>query len=1080
MPNEFSTPKPHNNLRRVASGSTLSPCFTSALFGFLTPPSVIVSEAKNLQNPPAQTLRFARGDKVGVVIPPPSFVILSEAKNLSAIRSRDPSLALRVTGWGVRIEAKLSIQGYLFASKSGLAFWKTEPNECPPVSKRQGVRALKTPSPNHGKLLRLLVACLVALLMFGAGNAQVIVPEITLSPEAIEYLKQGKRTPTPDTPPPAENRTDRTDRRTKQRNPLDVLDTLRSWDDWEREFESTVTISGRKSLGFHLHQVEGDSTSFRDQNYFGQGGQRYTDNTDLTIRMNKFLGFLSLDWRWTNSRFRNPYDARITYSYETPDFTLEWGDITASLGGTNQLVSFNRTLRGITGSARWGRNTLRYIQSETKAGARTITIQGNDSPGPYYLQGSQIVDGSERVQVDGIDKRRGEDYTIDYFAGILRFREGLIIPRTSTIIVTYETYAFNSAPSRLEGWRWESQLGRGYNLGVSMLSQKARGGTALRRRTEQFYGRGAPSVPYDLEFVPIVDASNPILITVAGVPQQPTVDYYFDEVLPYRFYFTRFIPQNLIVQVEYTPRPDPGSTIGGNREVMGLDLTVPLGGLGSLVWNYGRSRAQSLGANLEANAHILVGKFNFGALSVDTTWRDIPAQFIGIESVGFRRNERGHQTSLLYRINPISQLQVNLSQSRVASLSTSVGQFGASFTDTTIQTFAYSYTPADGFNLNLNRSVSQLRSGTTRSDQTRDTATLSRSWKQLNLLLGYDRAEANALGNLSQTRYRIQTLRSQADWTVNSRLTLRATASTSEIRQNQTNSTQTPPNTRARDYSLSLNWRPLDTLSVNYRLSDTDSGTLGASGLDFRSRQGGAPLPTGSITSPWGVGFNGNGFSSGAPLFSGYTYYGVRGKGQDLSVQWNPFENLSVDLQWSQQRSAGDFQTNSEQNSLAVGVSYVPVSWLALSASWSTQEVQFLTATGNSTNRYFTLSADIGPIRRWTISLGFYQMTTSSVLGEGFIGGEGSYRQEPIGFSGRISYDLGARQNLFAEFQRVELKGYLPSRDTLFNIGYEYRITRNWAFVLSYRFREQLNLDPQYSQFSYRARSLDANLNFVF
>ncbi len=951
------------------------------------------------------------------------------------------------------------------------------------VGEGLGVRANKhCPLPTALRYFLLLTLP----LLFTIGQAQVVLPDIKLPPEAAEYLKQGKpeSQPQPEETRPAETREsqpEQTNRRTQRRNPFDVLSTMRSWEDWEREFRSSVTISGRKSLGFHLHEIEGDALSFRDQNYFGQGGQRFTDNTDLTIRVNKFLGFLTLDWRWTNSRFRNPYDARITYTYETPDFTVEWGDITASLGGQNQLVSFNRTLKGITGSARWGRNSLRYIQSETKAGARTITIQGNDSPGPYYLQGSQIVDGSERVQVDGIEKRRGEDYTIDYFAGIIRFRDGLIIPRTSTIIVTYETYAFNSAPSRLEGFRWETNLGQGYNLGVSMLSQKATVRTGLRRRTEQFYGRGAPSVPYDLEFVPLVDANNPIIITVAGVPQQPTVDYYFDEVLPYRFYFTRFIPQNLIVQVEYTPRPDPGSTIGGDREVMGMDLTIPLGKVGGLTWNYGRSRAQSLGSNLEANAHIVVGKFNFGNLTLDTTWRDIPAEFIGIESVGFRRNERGHQTSLFYRINPISQLQVNLAQSRVASLTSSGIGFGANFTDTSIQSYAYSYSPSNGFNINLNRSVSQTRSGNSRSDQTRDSATLSRSWKQLNLLFGYDRSEANAIGTQGQTRYRIQSFRSQVDWTINTRLSLRATASTSEIRQNQTEgNSSVPPNTRARDYSLSVNWRPLDTLSVSYRLTDTDSGTLGASGFEMRSRQIGSPLPTGGFTNPWGVGFNGNGFSSGAPLFSGYTYYGVRGKGQELSIQWNPLQNLSFDVQWSVQRSAGDFQTNSEQKSLAVGVSYVPYNWLALSASWANQEVEFLTATGNSTNRYFTLSADIGPVKRWMFTLSFYQMTTSSVLGAGFIGGEGNYTQEPIGFSGRITYDLGPRQNLFAEFQRVELKGYLPSRDTLFNIGYEYRITRNWSFVLSYRFREQLNLDPQYSQFSYRARSLDANLNFVF
>ncbi|MCS7190750.1 MAG: hypothetical protein NZ843_04000, partial [Fimbriimonadales bacterium] len=80
----------------------------------------------------------------------------------------------------------------------------------------------------------------------------------------------------------------------------------------------------------------------------------------------------------------------------------------------------------------------------------------------------------------------------------------------------------------------------------------------------------------------------------------------------------------------------------------------------------------------------------------------------------------------------------------------------------------------------------------------------------------------------------------------------------------------------------------------------------------------------------------------------------------------------------------------------------------------------------------------------------------------------------------RVSYDVGRNQSLFAEYQRTNLRGYLPSRDTLFNIGYEYRITRNWAFVLSYRFREQLNLDPQYSQYSYRARSLDMSMNFMF
>ncbi|MCS7064885.1 MAG: hypothetical protein NZL85_01280, partial [Fimbriimonadales bacterium] len=164
----------------------------------------------------------------------------------------------------------------------------------------------------------------------------------------------------------------------------------------------------------------------------------------------------------------------------------------------------------------------------------------------------------------------------------------------------------------------------------------------------------------------------------------------------------------------------------------------------------------------------------------------------------------------------------------------------------------------------------------------------------------------------------------------------------------------------------------------------------------------------------------------------------------------------------------------------SVGVSYLPFEWLALNATWSKQDVQFLTASGSSKNEYLALSAEIGPLNRWTFNLNFYQMTTQSVLGEGFSGTPGAFTQQPVGLAFRASYAIAQNQSLFAEWQRTDLRGYLASRDTLFNFGYEYRITRNLSFVLSYRFREQLNLDPQYRQYSYRARSLDANLNFQF
>jgi hypothetical protein len=802
-----------------------------------------------------------------------------------------------------------------------------------------------------GKLGRL--GALMGLMGCSASLwAQPPLPLLTLPKEVADQIG---RQPSPTPPRPSgQTRSPSGERR----HTLDALrNALRSWDAFEQELRSRVTISGRKTMGFHLHQVEGDSASFRDQNYYGQGGQRTTDYTDLSIRVDRLFGLLSFDWRWSNSRYRNPFDTRITWSYDSPNLMLEWGDINAMLGGQNQLVSFNRTLKGVMGTAKFGRSSLRYITSETKAAARTITIQGNDSPGPYYLQGSQIVDGSERVQVDGVEKRRGEDYTIDYYAGILQFREGMIIPRTSTIVVTYETYAFNSRPSRLDGWRFETNLGKGINLGMSMLSQKVQGGLGLRTRTQQFYGRGAPSVPYDLDFPPLRDSAHPVTVLVAGVPQREGEDYYFDPVLPYRFYFTRFIPQNLIVQVTYTPLPDPGSTIGGDREVIGIDLTLPLGRVGSLLWNAARSRAQTLGSVLEGTAHTLEAKLNFGRLNLNSVYHRIPAEFIGIESVGFRRNETGHRSSLSYQLSRATLFQLNWSQSRVASLNTQQSGFRASFTDTDIRTYTLSHTPANGFSVNLTRTQNRATSAVSHNQQTVDTLSIGRNWRNVNLTLGYDRTDAvsrlqGTSGSPTVQTYQVQSLRARVDWTVSAQLSLQGTAAVSQVRHSGSPSGAAPSDSRARDFSLNASWRPSDRLEVNYRWSDRDSGTLGG---DFfgRSRQSGAlQLPPSGFQNPWGVGYNGNGFSSGAPLYSGYTYFGVRGKGHDLSIRWTPFDTVSVDLQASIQRAAGDFQTNSEQRALSLGVSYLPFEWLALNATWSKQDVRFLTAAGNSKNEY--------------------------------------------------------------------------------------------------------------------------------
>ncbi|MCW5935393.1 MAG: hypothetical protein KIT45_14025 [Fimbriimonadia bacterium] len=848
----------------------------------------------------------------------------------------------------------------------------------------------------------------------------------------------------------------------------------------KEEFQSKVTLSGRKTMGFHSHHVSGDFQAFRDQNYFGEGGKSFTDNTDLSVRVNKLFGLFSMDWRWTNSRFNNPYDARITWGYESKNFQMELGDITASLTG-NDLVSFNRSLKGSSFMTKFGNGgRLKYISSQTRAAARTITVQGNDSAGPYYLQASQIVDGSERIRVDNVEKRRGEDYTIDYYSGILYFREGMIIPRISTIVVTYETYAFNSAGSRIDGWRFETPLARGVNVGFTSMQQTSRSGSSLRQRTEQFYGRGAPTTPYDLEFIPQSSVGFPIIILVAGAPQVEGTDYYFDPVLPYRFYFKRFIPSTLIVQVTYTPRPDPGSQFGGTRKVEGIDFTLPIGRYGGVSWNMARSALNDAGAKTTGTAQLMDARFELGRFSFNGVYRDIPTTFIGIESIGFRRNERGYQTDMGYAFNQQTQLRYSRNKARVASYTSTTSNPSANFTDTDIQSLIFNWTPQNGPSVTYSRSQNHADNLSVRSRQSSDNLRLSKTWNRLNTSLDFNQSKSVSdprSSQLPRSVYNISSTRFSATWQASNQLSISGVSAISLIRD-------TGRKTNARDLSLNLSWQPTETIRATYSWRDSSSGNLFlTSNLnENRTRQVGGSQLTGSggFQNGWGIGYNGNGFSSGAPSYGSFTSYGSQGKGQTLSLSWYPTQALSFEAQFNQNRASGDYQSNSDSKGLTFSASYAPRDWLSFTTSWTRQDVSFISSAGNSKNEYLSASVEIGPLRRWTFSGSLYAMKTSSLLGQDQFGDSGSYSQDPRGVAARITYAVGARQNLFVDWQTSEITGYLASRESLIYLGYEYRLTSNLSLIAAYRIRDQRNLDPEYQQYSYRSNSFDLNVGLQF
>lgn len=904
-------------------------------------------------------------------------------------------------------------------------------------------------------------------------------PQDQADTQERQALPSPTSTPAP-SPVAAQSRPKTTSSR--QRDPFRTL---------AEEFQRKVQLSGSKRIGFHIARIQGDRNAYRDSYYFGQGGRPVTDFTELSIIGTKVFGLLNFNWRLSNSPFSTPLDRRVSITYERGGTRLDLGDITASLGG-NELVSFTKTLRGVAlSTSPLPKSSLRIsgIYSETRATARTSVIYGNDSGGPYYLNASQILDGSERVRVDGREMVRGRDYEIDYFTGLLTFKEGIIIPRTSTILVSFEAEGFNEPAGRITGWRIDAPLGA-LKLGAISLRQDARSSSGLRTKTERFYGYGNPLSPYELQYP--VEPGSAVIATVDGVPQQQGTkrgegDFFVDPDIPYRVYFNRAIPATSIISITYIPRMTGNFNIG-SRQVLGYDLNWQFGRLGGISLYAASSSAQRGTSLLQGQARMLNANLNLGRIRWNTVWRDIDPDFVTVDSVGFRRQEKGYSHSLEYQGDRLFQARVTFDRVQVPDylgsyLSGAQRTGSASVSNTALDaTLSLPKMPQVRFSF-LQQSN---QSGSYGSNQTRNhSLSLSQQWGKVSLSLDWLATRANSVSNFTSNTGTVttntysssnETIRLTWSWNQSERLTLNGV-----IARARTSSGNSSSN--AQDWSIGLRWSPWRSLSVGYQYVLRDSGTISSGGSFIGGGLGGSFIGPGGYQSGWGVGYGAGGNYSGGyynPITSGLTYssIGVKNRSHNLTINFAPGDNLTVDLSWMQQLSAGDNLTNTDMKGLSLGINYRLSSKSSLALNYTRQDVGYLGSSdgANTDILYVNLRTEL--TRKLILSLQAQRMNSRSLFS---LSGRGQLQtQKMLAYALRLEYPFAARQSLFLEHRFSDVQGFFGSLDRDSALGYEYEINRFLAFTLSLRLQERTNRDPQYTSYNYKAFTLDADLSARF
>ena len=802
-----------------------------------------------------------------------------------------------------------------------------------------------------------------------------------------------------------------------------------------------IKVFGERRVTVHFRDVSGDRSAYNVTNDGGFGDRRITDLGYLRMEGREVLGWLNFDANIQDSRFIDPQAARYRFWYDDRVWSAQYGDIQATLPSRNRFIAVNNSVNGISAGYTKGGLKVGVVRTESRGEPRSVSIQGTNSAGPYYLQSSQIVRGSERVEVDGILQLLGRDYTIDYDLGAITFLnrqtlESKIIPPTSTIVATYESFNFSGSAGRIEGAGLTYNLGKFGSVGLTGARQVTGASGGLSTRLEKYQGFGPPSTPYFLQFQPLL--SEPVVIRVDGILQVQNVDWRFDPDNPSIFYFNRFMPATSEIDVLYTPTPT--GQVQGDREVFGFDYTIPLNG-GQIIYTQATGRSTNTPTATSGTAKGLNGRYDIGPWSLSAGFRDVPAGYVSIQSATLNRNERVSDWRVGLKAGPKGQVDFGNSNSSILTLANG----GTTFQNTRFTRSFASYTltndPRVAWPITLNVGRNETRNQVNENIIDSIGISTNRIFGPFTTSLSLDQQKVSGSQSADVTNARLQT-----SYKANDFWDFSLGAGINQIKSNGQSG-------NGHDYLGSVSYRPTDDFSAVLSFSEHDSGSVSSvAGLD-----------TG-----FGTGYGGNGFTSGTG--TGIGNGGTAGQNTNLVLRWQANERLGLRARGLVYRSTGSVTSNSKTESLSLGMDYDLGAGHYLGGDLDIGSTTYAQGTQKSTTTNMTGFVN----GRWG---NFSYRTSASVL---LSGGSSQFAQDNIAFDMFLDYKLGSRQSVGFSANYGNVTGYLPQTQLDLSMVYKYQIWQSLALNVRYRFNDNRSNDPLFQSGAYRANTLDFEFAFNF
>lgn len=793
----------------------------------------------------------------------------------------------------------------------------------------------------------------------------------------------------------------------------------------------------------------------------------FQQQLDVTM-LGSIFGALKVNTSLTNNRIASQTSLAqlLGFEYENASKTTKaaFGDVNANLPG-NELVTFSRRLIGVQYDRQLGGGrSISTVASITRALTRRGSLQGQGTTGPYYLNASQIVPGSEKVFLNGQPLNAYEDYELDYILGTIRFKKSRIINREDTVEFTYEAQNYNTTAGVLTGLRVETPtplgIGKTGRVGVTMLKQTSgASNTAGRPITQYFPVSSDVSSRYSLAS-PIkpntaVQVRYQETLLVEGV----NADYIINRDLNY-IQLRRALPADTALlgisslSVSYTPIPQQG--VGGDRDVLGLDsqfsptrtsrVNVQFGqskGLTSAVSGTGLIVNATLGSSEVGNnpmvtrgsrnddepAPSFINKDSFQKRwSANIGWRNIAPGFTSIESTAtaLLRAEKGLRGAFSFSPSPSWDYAFSVADSSITSQTGTTGTSSTTTTPTAYKnrstTFGVNWTPP----ASLKRRLPRVRFD--RRDTVQGSGSNTATFTSDGLTATYDIPKGSIESSLSRTSSKGRSIFAFG-YTDAVGTGSQGTSGGFLGGYRDGTAGNTTTNSSSESAQLRINLTPSSRLSLSSSVGLTKSNLAGGnfSGRDLSFSVTYSPIAeklqiqadvsdTSNGQSVSGF-YNPNSTIGGSSTVLGGASTGQRTRQQNIRLTFTPTDRLRIEGGRNRSLSLIPNYDNTESTTTDFTLDYALNPLARMTGQWSQQGVTYTGNQGNSDNRNYILQATLGPYKRMGYVLSGGRMNYGSAFsnlgstsGIGGLGGLGSGLNSGLGQQG-LTDTLVARAN---------------------------------------------------------------------